>query len=40
MNKRGRATQAGEIYRQAGAVATSVKTPKDCDGKFAVNATG
>ena len=26
MNNRGRATEAGEVYRQAGAVATSVKT--------------
>lgn len=26
MNKKGRATRAGQVYRQAGAVATSVKT--------------
>ena len=26
MNKQGRATRAGQVYRQAGAVATSVKT--------------
>lgn len=27
MNEKGRATRAGQVYRQAGAVATSVKTP-------------
>jgi hypothetical protein len=28
MNKMGRATRAGQVYWQAGAVATSVKTPE------------
>ena len=28
MNKQGKATRAGEVYWQAGAVATSVRTPE------------